>query len=386
MSFKRIASVACLLVALGWSTTAQAQYLLTGNSGGELQIGTGLPLPIGPAGIFLGGMTPGTAGTFPPLLVPPAANVSTGGAATRTIAQTGGTAQGGAIVVPPAVLTKLAPGVPTRIAVFPTNPAVYQVATSADYAWPAATATLAPGGAPGPAILGTGSGGVIAYSGGAKSFGGPGQFSFTPGIGAGSGRVPPNTLGVRPVATVWINAFGALPASAMTLAVVGASNPGGLAQPGAPILSPVGTTMFGPVSPGFGAVNITTGGTPMAPVCCTVTPSGGFASSIAVGGPGVTNMVTGSKGFPWTTGFVTISQQAAVPPEIFFLSGTDSRVGGVGNVSLVSGALSTRNLSGPNANRGWLSLTLPEPGAALGAAGALAALALCHGLVRRRSR
>ena len=52
------------------------------------------------------------------------------------------------------------------------------------------------------------------------------------------------------------------------------------------------------------------------------------------------------------------------------------------------GSLSARALSGPNANRGWLSLTLvvPEPTAALGAVGALAMLGLCHGLVRRRSR
>jgi hypothetical protein len=97
-------------------------------------------------------------------------------------------------------------------------------------------------------------------------------------------------------------------------------------------------------------------------------------------------MVTASKGFPWSTGFITISQPGAGPPEIFFLSGTDMRVGGVGNLSMVSGALSLRALSGPNANRGWVSLNLPEPTVALGGMGALAMLAFCHGLVRRRSR
>ena len=45
---------------------------LLNNSGGELQIGTGLPLPVGPAGIFTGGMAVGTAGTFPPLFIPKA--------------------------------------------------------------------------------------------------------------------------------------------------------------------------------------------------------------------------------------------------------------------------------------------------------------------------
>jgi hypothetical protein len=97
-------------------------------------------------------------------------------------------------------------------------------------------------------------------------------------------------------------------------------------------------------------------------------------------------MVTSSKGFPWTTGKITISQPGALPePEVFFLSGTDTRdTQGTGNVTLVSGALSQRALSGPNANRGWVRMLLPEPGAALGAAGALGLLGVCHSLVRRR--
>ena len=128
---------------------------------------------------------------------------------------------------------------------------------------------------------------------------------------------------------------------------------------------------------------------PAGVTCCTVTPMGYIPSSIAVAAVFPSNMVTASKGFPWTTGLITISQPGAGPPEVFFLSGTDMRVAGVGNVSLVSGALSVRALSGPNANRGWLSLdlvaTAPEPSVALGLGGALAMLALCHGLVRRRS-
>ena len=122
--------------------------------------------------------------------------------------------------------------------------------------------------------------------------------------------------------------------------------------------------------------------------CCTVGPAGTVPSSITLGGaaPFPSNMVTSSKGYPWSTGFIKISQPAAGPPEVFWLSGTDMRVSGIGNISLVSGALSTRALSGPNANRGWLSLNLPEPTAALGAAAALGMLGLCHGLVRRRKR
>jgi len=100
----------------------------------------------------------------------------------------------------------------------------------------------------------------------------------------------------------------------------------------------------------------------------------------------ISNMAT-SEGFPWTTGMLTISQPAAKgSPEVFTLTGMDSRVGGVGTISLVAGALSDRVTTGPNANRSWARYTLPEPGAVLGAAAALAMLGVCHGLVRRRSR
>jgi len=130
--------------------------------------------------------------------------------------------------------------------------------------------------------------------------------------------------------------------------------------------------MFGPLTKGI-AVGI--GATPMGFLTMSTLVTAGFPS----------NMVTATKGFPWTTGAITISAPGT-PPELFFLSGTDMRVAGSGNVSLVSGALSQRALSKANANRGWLSLTLPEPTAALGAAGALVMLGICHGLVRRRSR
>jgi hypothetical protein len=101
----------------------------------------------------------------------------------------------------------------------------------------------------------------------------------------------------------------------------------------------------------------------------------------------LTNMAV-SVGFPWTTGKVVLSQPSALAvAERFTVTGMDSRTGmGAGTISLVSGALSNRKLSGPNANKSWARYTLPEPGPALGAAAALAVLGLCHGLVRRRSR
>ena len=101
---------------------------------------------------------------------------------------------------------------------------------------------------------------------------------------------------------------------------------------------------------------------------------------------GLTNMAA-STGYPWTTGMLTVAAPAAGGGgEIFMLSGMDSRVNGVGVIQLVSGTLSRRTVTGPNANRAWLQINVPEPGVTLGALGALGMLALCHGLARRRSR
>lgn len=410
MSFKiRTLVLACLLVAFGWggANAQPTQFTLDPGSGGQLQIGTGLPLPVGSAGIYLGGMTsmngatvmltlpggvvtftdgPGTA-YWPPLDVPPASP------APGAIVQNQSTAQGGAIQVPAGVLSKPAAGTPVAIAVFPTNPAVFQVATSISYAWPAAAATLAPGGGPGipgtTVVLGTPGPSIIAYSAGAKSFGGAARFSVSPGPGAGTSRVPPNGMGALPVASVWINGFKKAPMSVTKVGLVGASNMNGFGQPGAPTTAPPVTTSFGPgfvVFVNGSQVPTPTGPLPCPPAC-PVGPAGTITNSLQVTTAAFpSNMVTNTTGFPWTTGFIQLSAMAATgAPELFFESGTDMRVSGVGNISLVSGALSNRALSGPNANRGWLSLTLPEPSVALGAAGALAMLGLCHGLVRRRS-
>lgn len=382
----RTLALACttLLVAVGLSSASWAQatqFSLAPDSGGQLQIGTGLPLPVGTAGIFTGGMTVGDAGNFPPLLVGPASPPP------GVIVQNQSTTMGGSLQVPPGMLSAPAAGSPVPIAVFPTNPAVFQVATSISYAWPNSSATLAPGGAPGivgvtPVTLSTTiNNATIKYNGGTKAFGGPAQFSISAGPGAAGGALPPNGGGIPPVASVWINAFAGAPSTVTMVALAGASNPLGVAQPGASVGAAAGTTMWGPVTAGQGGgVRLVNQGG-----CCTVGPLGTIPSSVTLAATFPSNMVTISKGFPWATGLISLTAPAT-PPEQFFASGTDMRVAGVGNISLVSGSLSDRNLSGPNANRGWLSLTLPEPTAALGAAGAFAMLGLCHGLVRRRSR
>ncbi len=374
---------ACISVALVWGGTAQAQrlYSLQPGSGGQLQIGGGLPLPVGPAGIFNGGKVPGEAALFPPLLVQPR----------NLVVQE---LVGGGLQLPAGLLSRMAPGVPNPIAVFPQNPAVFQVATSIDYRFPAAAATFAPQGGPGNTILASAGGtGRAIYNAGPNRFGGAAQFAIAPGVNAGTSRLA-SVGGVKPIASVWINFSRMAPASVMAVAVVGASAPGGLAQPGAPIAAPFATTMFPRPTNGFGAVNLVNPPGaflvgPAGTIMASLYPIGNLPNPTPGGGvvnlPGLTNMVTISKGFPWTTGTITLSQMGAVPPEIFFLKGKDTRnVAGEGNISLVSGALSRRRLSGPNGNRGWLSLTLPEPSAALGAMGALAMLGACHGVVRRR--
>lgn len=374
MMLNRWIASACISVALVWGSTAQAQrlYSLQPGSGGQLQIGGGLPLPVGPAGIFNGGKTFADRANFPPLLVPPRNLV------VKELV-------GGGLQLPAGLLSRMAPGVPNPIAVFPQNPKVFQVATSIDYRFPAAGATFAPNGGPGDATLVTGGGGRAIYNAGPNQFGGAAQFAIAPGVAAGTARLGQSAGGIKPIASVWLNFTAMAPASVMAVAVVGASAPNGLAQAGAPIAAPVATTMFPRPPNGFGAVNV---GTAMAfPVGVAGTIMGSLYPIFPLGAavPGLTNMVTASKGFPWTTGTITLSQPGAVPAEIFFLKGQDTRnVAGEGNISLVSGALSLRKLSGPNGNRGWLSLTLPEPSWALGSMSALAMLGAFHGVVRRR--
>src|SRR5262245_4188798 len=118
MTFRNLA-VALLAAAIS-ASSAQAQYLLSpmgdpNENAGQLQIGTGLPLPVGPSGIFLGGMTPVNGGTmgggpipdgpgpafWPPMLIDRAPS------SMGSIMQTLGTPQGGAVAIPAGVLTNM---------------------------------------------------------------------------------------------------------------------------------------------------------------------------------------------------------------------------------------------------------------------------------------
>jgi hypothetical protein len=378
----------CLLGAIG----AEAQYLLSpmaGANGAQLQIGVDFPFPDA-AGIFLGGMTPINGGTmgggpvsdgpgrafWPPLLI------RRNPASMGSIMQGLSTAQGGAITVPPDVLSNRVGTLMARapVPVLLANFSFFQLRTTADHAWPAATAVFEPGGGPGipgtPVVLTGPGGGSIVYNAGTKSFGGAAEFALTPGPFAGLPPlpVPVNGQGKPPVITVWMNIFKQVPATAFKLLMLGASNGAGVAA-GRSVAAPALTTMFGPVPNAVKLYPATLGG---------FGPAGTVPPSSDIGGApsALVNPVTASKGFPWTTGFITVLAPGP-PPETFYLSGGDDRVDGVGNLSMVSGALSQRKLTGSNANRGWVTLTIPEPAAALGIAAALGLLTLCHARVRR---
>jgi hypothetical protein len=117
---------------------------------------------------------------------------------------------------------------------------------------------------------------------------------------------------------------------------------------------------------------VTTGGTAMLPM-----PFAGQATTSWV--------------LPFTTGRVTLSvtQNAGAPTqsEIFVRSGGDQRTDdGEGIITLVSGAVSARSISGPNADRRWLTLNVPEPSALIAFSAGFFGLLGCHALAKRRDR
>lgn len=361
--------IACLLVALGWAGSSQAVYYSITGGGGQAQIGDGLLLPIQPTTIS--GSPAGTMAMFPPLLIPPNPNPTK-----ALVQQTAGADPKKMTVAPGAFYKKAAPLI---VGVALNNPAAFQVKTNIEFSAPGpafGTATISAAGRTGAlttTIMGIPGVASVRYSGSAAQFGGPSRTKVVPAtvvqVWAHSSTI---------VAPCKHPAFGgstAVPNDSGCVAIMLEAFPMTLGVAGAPIAAPPETTPGGKVmTKGIRVVSVPT--------------SMGLIAMSAVAGKTapISNMAT-TEGFPFTTGMLTISQPAAKgSPEVFTLTGMDSRVGGVGTISLVAGALSDRIATGPNANRSWARYTLPEPGAVLGAAAALAMLGVCHGLVRRRSR
>lgn len=305
---------------------------------------------------------------FPPLLIPVNPNP-----AKALIQQTAG-ADPKRMTIAPQAFHRAAPG-PNRLGVANFNFDLFQVQTNVQFSAPApaaGSAVLKASGRTGAAttsfVAPSGDTTIIRYVKTAHQFGGPLRTRVLPQTPIRYWLKPPGAM-----APCQYTVFGG--ADAGCVAIPAPAYPGTLAPTGAPI-------GFSSTTPGVPAA--------MSPflVAASVPKSTGLlAQSASLVKTGTaTNMAT-NFGFPWTTGMVTLANpSAAGSPEVFTLTGIDSRVGGVGTISLVSGALSQRAYSGPNANRGWLRLTVPEPGAAIGALGALVTLAVCHMLVRRRAK
>jgi hypothetical protein len=339
-----------LAIALVWGTTASAQtarYPITGTY--QFQIGDGLPIPIAvPADEVEGaGVRQPTAGPDP-----------------RPIQFNGGE------------LTH--PGTPVNLPVFANNSNVFQVRTAITIAFPKGPATLSAGGRTGAAVVSWCPGQAVSASGnpGCTSAGaGPGingrmRYAAT---GAQFGGVAQAAAGGKADVALKGGApapcnFVATPSCIIAFAL---ATPQGTAAAGAE---------FDYVASTAGA------GEPTGVFRGTVGAAGNVVAVTTVGlGPGLPNPAT-SHGGPWTTGMLSLTNTAAVPPEIFTLSGSDNRVNGIGTISLVSGTMSARTLSGPNANRGWLSITVGETTPALGTWGIGALAVVLAGVAARRLR
>ena len=354
-----------------WSSTAQAQpaYSLTGNA--RFQIGNGLPIPVG--------FTPAPNGAV--LATSKAFVVQTPGPDPQVMK------------IKPGAFT-IAPTPPRNIGLFPQNNALFQVQTGVGLSVPGASrfttagpgtkwvtfgGTLSAGGRTGAStvtfcagsvVTPTGNpgctnpnngviNGLMRYTKTVAQFGGQanGSVSGTANIAIRAGGTPP---------CAWT------PATSCT-AIFAIANPSTVGAQGAP----------------FGLYNSSAGAAPNPGVALVNANAQGTITTVVATLPyaGLPNPAT-SYGGPWTTGMITITVNAASPPETFVLSGSDARVGGQGSISLVNATIANRGVSGPNANRGWLNMVVGHRNipavSAPGLAAAFGLLALAGGYALRR--
>lgn len=366
--------LASLLVAFamtfGVALSAEAVvHSLTGNA--RFQIGNGLPIPIG----F----------TAPP-------NGKVAARAGATIHQHNGN---GKLVLDPSTPGGLPgqfffDGAALNLPVFAANPNVFQVQTNVLLQFPRAkisfdasgrtgadTVTWCPGStvtANGNPMCASADAGVIngrlKYTRTASQFGGSAS-----GFVGGSANVA-----VRPPG-----------AAAAPCAYNGGANP--LCLVAFALATPA---TEGAVGNEFGFVNSTPGAAPNpGAFFATIAANGQVNAVFGNLGAGAANPVT-EFGGPWTAGtvMITVTENAGPVDEIFTLMGADARTAnGQGAISLVAGSVSARTLTGPNANRGWLNMTVgpvvsEAPLMPLPAVGALIGLLALSGgyVLRRRSR
>jgi hypothetical protein len=361
------------------SAEAQRSYPLSGNA--RFQIGDGLPIPIG----FTG---------------PPNGKVFAINGARVTQPTTG--ADPRPMSFQPAQLRH--PGGAINLPVFAANSKVFQVKTNIEINFPAPNGgpgtlgsdnTFKAGGRTGGATVtwcpGQAVPGVPACTSAATT-GGPGTpqhpiagfMKYTATGAQFGGGMRGNGGGSADVA---IN-LGAVPSPPLPCDHAAPAGPGGApCQVIFALATPAGT---GVVGGPFGAMVSSPGAPPPAPGGlrnAKIAANGQVQSVTSPGlGAGLANPAT-SFGGPWTTDMVTVVQSAAQgTPETFTLTGSDNRVNGVGTISLVAGGLSARGVSGPNANRGWLNLTVggDTPGLSGWGVGVLAMLLGSAGVWRAR--
>jgi hypothetical protein len=342
-----------------WSAAQARIHGLTGNA--RFQIGDGLPLPIGFTAAPTGKVLPIAGATVMQHGVHTASNPAK-------------------LVMDP--FQWFYDKAPINLPVFANNPNVFQVHTNLTYMLPKDKVIFSAGlrtgadtvtfcGQPGSTVTedgnplcagGTAATGKLIYTRTTNQFGGPAQGN------------------VGGTADVALRGGAAAPCAGA--ACVAAFFDAGPAPTGA-VGAPFGfTNNTAPAIPNPGAF---TG---------TVTAMGAVVNLGAVLGPGLGNAGT-SWGGPWTSGMISASAPDAVPPELFQLTGMDARNSGSGTgmLSLVAGGFSQRSISGPNANRGWLNMTIGVqtghvplmPAYGVAALVALTAVSGAYAL-RRRSR
>jgi len=366
MAFKRL-GFAILVLGIGFAGTSQAKlayYTLAAGSGAQWHIGNGLALPIQPAATALV-----TGMVFPPLLIPKAPGV------VRVTATTTATGTEQKIIVPAGALKKVASQ--NTVGVFTSNPTLYAVGPNLTFQWPIGQATFSEFGRTGAATVtftGAISSNKIKYSPRmvGKRFGGPGRFLLRKAFGGEDPMAPAGQITAQvTVYAIAIRPTGNPPCVHTALTPVPFPGPGNPAC----VAALIEAVPSGPAAPG-GAVGVTVTTAPVnlfpaigigAFGTGPLHPAGpaGTVSAFVFITPmiGPTNMAS-SDGFPFTTGMITISAMSAMgAPEIFIISGDDTRTaGGAGTIQMVAGALSQRPLSGDNANRAWVRLVLePNP-------------------------
>jgi hypothetical protein len=328
-------SAAFVLTAALWSSTAGAQtaHPLDGNA--RFQIGNGLPIPIT--------LQPAPNG---PVLAIDGATI-------------GMTAPQGAITIKPSQFTHA--GTPKNQPVFFANPNVFQVNTSIPIQFPGdGSAVFAPDGRTGADVVTFCPGDVVTASNNPMC---PG-----PSTGVISGLMRYTRTGGELGGPARGKLQGAANVALRVTSGAPCAYAGGVNEACKAIFALATPQATGAQGATFGVVVSTAGGAPPSPsgkFYVTIGPIGSILGITNTGlGAGLPNPAT-SYGGPWTAGTLTVSitDNAGASTEVFVLSGMDTRdpITGQGFVNLVSGSVSDRSLSAPNANRGWLNLEISPP-------------------------